>query len=116
MGKLYLLPFTGPVGQRSMSAGFQICHQSIIDRPYTNFYTHSIVTLALDCFVSEMFTGFVSQIPLLYIPLVLRLSRRVSRCWPRVRSMSSEWARSLLYLVIMLFSENINLFNQGSRT
>jgi len=27
---------------------------SPIDRPYTSFYRHSVVTLALDCFVSEI--------------------------------------------------------------
>jgi len=61
--------------------------------------------------------GFVSQMPLLYIPP--RRSLKIWRCFPRVRSMSKVvlWVSQISWLSSrVLFSENINLFNQGSRT
>jgi len=68
--------------------GHQICHQSPIDRPYTSFYRHSVVTLASFHRYRWFFIAFVHTPHLL--PKIWRRS-------PWVRSMSSvvQWARSL---------------------
>ena len=58
---------------------------SSIDRPYTSLYRHSVVTLALDRFVSEI-AGFVLKIPFCTYRLGFH---QKWRCFPRVRSMSS---------------------------
>jgi len=68
---------------------------SPIDRQYTSFYRHSVVTLALDYFVSEI--SLVLYCKCHFCTYRPRLSPKIWRCSPRVRSMSSvmQWARLL---------------------
>jgi len=100
----------------------EICHQSIGHTLYNvvcNLYRHCAVTLALDCFVSKMSLVLYRKCHFCTRPLVFH--RKVGHVSLELdRSMSSrpivQWARSLGQLVVLLFSENINLFNQGART
>ena len=57
---------------------------SSINRPYTSFYTHYVVTLALDCFVSEISTVLYSKCPFVHTP---RLSPKIWWCSPKARSL-----------------------------
>ena len=45
---------------------------SPIDRPYTSFYRHCVVTLVLGRFISEIIARFVSQMALLHIPILFQ--------------------------------------------
>ena len=58
------------------------------DRPYTScFYIDTVVSLALDCFVSEMSLILYRKCHFCTYPP--RLSPKISRCFPRVRLMSN---------------------------
>ena len=60
---------------------------SPIDRPYTSFYRHSYSKFGSRLFRFRDVVGFVSQMPLLRMPP--RLSPKIWRYFPRVRSMWS---------------------------
>jgi len=66
-----------------------------ISRLYTISYRYSVATLALDCFVLEISLVLYRKCHFCTYPL--RLSPKVWRCSPRIRSMSSilQWARSM---------------------
>jgi len=74
---------------------------SPIGRPYTSFYRHSVVALVLGSFVSEM---------------SLVLYRKCHACTYEPRLSSKIWRCFPSSVVVMLFSENINLFNHSVRT
>jgi len=91
--------------------GLQICHQSIGCTRVSIDTLYSRPNFGCRLLRFRDIAGFVSQMPLLYI--TPRLLSKIWRCSPRVRSTRSvrQWDRSLGQLVVMLFSENINLFN-----
>ena len=59
---------------------------SPINRPYTNFYRHSVVTLALDCFISEISLVCIAKATSARTPWAPHLSPKIWRYSPRVRS------------------------------
>jgi len=67
------------------------------DTVYTSFCRRYVVTLALDCFISEIVLDLCRQCYFCTYPS--RLSPQICRCSPRLRSVSSElhWARSLIW-------------------
>jgi len=64
-----------------------------IDRPHTSFYRHAIVTMVLDCFVSEI--SDIAGIANATFAIPLCLPPKILRCFPKVRSISSVIARFL---------------------
>jgi len=62
-------------------------HQSIGIRQYTSFCRHSAVTLALECFVSEI--SLVLYRKCHFYTYCPHLSPKIWTCCPTVRSMSS---------------------------
>jgi len=62
-----------------------------------SYYRHSVVTLALDYFASEIWISLVLYRKCHSCAYPLRLSRQIWRCSARTRYMSSamQWARSL---------------------
>ena len=71
----------------SQSSPYRSPDLSPVDRPYASFYRHCVVTLALDCFVLEI--SLVLYHKYHFCTYSLRLSPKLWRCSPRVRSMSS---------------------------
>ena len=90
---------------------------SPIDRPYTSFVQILCTNFGSRPLRFRYIAGFVSQMPLLYIALVFhpkfgdgpqsQIDEHEVQC-----SKPGPWAK----LVVMLFSENIKLFNHSART